>query len=167
MYGASDGPWNFLNGRREVISVNQWDGGQSLRHPPLRAGLWTPRDLSLDAIWFTWFVYEITEGEARKEIWSSVNHQFFVSALIYGKSQQIRQGIAWSKDLKGVLGLEVSRAWGAWFKVSDKTKGPPAENSFLPKAVYKPPLVRTSFHFSGITCEGPFSVTSCWHKMLY
>ena len=113
------------------------------------------------------FCLRITEGEARKEIWSSVNHQLFISTLIYGKSQQIRQGIAWSKDLKGVLGLEVSRAWGAWFKVSDKTKGPPAENSFLPKAAYKPPLVRTSFHFCGITCEGPFSVTSCWHKMLY
>ena len=28
-----------------------------------------------------------------------------------------------SKDLKGVLGLEMSRAWGCKFKVSDKTKG--------------------------------------------
>ena len=59
------------------------------------------------------FVWEITEGDATEKIWSSVNYLFFIStSLIYGKNQQIGQGIVWSKDLKGVLGLEMSRAWG-------------------------------------------------------
>ena len=35
-----------------------------------------------------------TEGKARKEIWSSVNHLFFSStSFIDGKNQQIRQAI--------------------------------------------------------------------------
>ena len=78
------------------------------------AGLLIPRDLSLDAVLFTQFAGEINDAEAREEIWSSVNYLFFIStSLIYGKNQWIRQGIVWSKDLKGVLGPEMSRAWGA------------------------------------------------------
>ena len=51
-------------------------------------------DLSLDAIFFTQFVSEITGGEAGKEIWLSVNYLFFIStSFIYEKDQQIRQGI--------------------------------------------------------------------------
>ena len=39
------------------------------------------------------FILEITEGETGKEIWSSVNYLVFIStSLIYGESQQIRQG---------------------------------------------------------------------------
>ena len=58
------------------------------------AGLLTSCDLSFNTILFTQFVHEITEGEAREEIRSSVNYLFFISAsLIYGKNQQIRQGI--------------------------------------------------------------------------
>ena len=35
-----------------------------------------------------------TEGEARKESWSSVNHLFFIStSFIDGKDQQIREAI--------------------------------------------------------------------------
>ena len=67
------------------------------------------------------FVHKITAGEAGEEIWSSVKYLFFSStSLIYRKHQQDRQGIMCSKDLKGVLGLEISRAWGPWFNVSDK-----------------------------------------------
>ena len=41
---------------------------------------------------FTHFVCEITEGEAKKEIWSSVNYLFFISTLwIYRRNQLIRQ----------------------------------------------------------------------------
>ena len=48
--------------------------------------------LSLDAILFSQFVCEITEGGAGEEIRSSVNYLFFNStSLIYGKNQQVRQ----------------------------------------------------------------------------
>ena len=40
--------------------------------PPLHAGLSTRRDLSLDAVLFTQFVHEMTEGEAGEETLSSV-----------------------------------------------------------------------------------------------
>ena len=43
-------------------------GGQNCHHLPECAGLSTPPDLSVDAILFTQFVHEITEGEAREEI---------------------------------------------------------------------------------------------------
>ena len=57
-----------LKGKGEVISVNNWDGGQNHCHPPLHAGLSTSCDLSLDIILFTQFVQEIAEREAREEI---------------------------------------------------------------------------------------------------
>ena len=38
----------------------------------------------------------------------------------------------------------------------------PAKTSFLPKANYKSPVVRESFHFYGIMVEDPFSVSSSW-----
>ena len=67
--------------------------GQSRHHPPLFAGLST-----LDALLFTQFVDEVTEGEAREEIRSSVNYLFFIStSSIYRKNQQIKSGTVWSK----------------------------------------------------------------------
>ena len=100
-----------LKGKGEVISVYHWDGGQSHCHPPLCAGLCagllTSCYFSLDALLFTQFVHtvgKITEGKAREEIWSSVSYLFFTStSFICGKNQQVRQGIVWPKDLKGVL----------------------------------------------------------------
>lgn len=54
----------------------------------------TPCDLSLDVILFTQSLCEITEGDAREEIQSSVNYLFFVStSSVYGKNPQISQGI--------------------------------------------------------------------------
>ena len=43
-------------------------GDQSCHHSVLLVGLSTPYDFPLDIILFTWFVQEITEGEAREEI---------------------------------------------------------------------------------------------------
>lgn len=66
------------------------------------------------------------------------------------------------------------KAWGTWLKVSDNVallkwqEGLPAENSFLQRADYKSPLIRTSFYFYGIRGRGQPSVTaSCWHRMPY
>ena len=118
-------PWKLLKGNREIISFSHWDtGGRSHRRPPLCAGLSTPRDLSLDATLLTQLVCGLTDGEAGEEIWSSVNCLIFVSiSLIYGKNQQVRQRIAWSKDEKSELGLDLSKAWGGgWLKVSDMTR---------------------------------------------
>ena len=71
------------------------------------AGFWTSCDFSFGTILFTQFVHEITGGEAREEIWPSVNYFVFTStSLIYRKNQQIRQGIVCSKDLRGVPGPE-------------------------------------------------------------
>ena len=82
-------------------------------------------------------VWELTEGEAREEIWLFVNSLFFFStSLIYGKNQHIRQGIVWSKDLKAVLGPEMSRAWGVpGLRLVSRQKGPPAGSSFLQRAL--------------------------------
>ena len=103
-------PWKFLKGKREVISVNHWDGGSESSPSPTACRL-VDSSWSLDAVLFTQFVREITEGAAREEIQSSVNYLFFIStSLIYGRSQEIRQDIVWLKDLKGVLWPEMSRA---------------------------------------------------------
>ena len=71
--------------------------GQSRHHLPLSglcADLLTPCDLILDVILVTLFIPKITEGEAKEEIWSSVNYFFQIpTSLIYGKNQQVRQGI--------------------------------------------------------------------------
>lgn len=92
--------------------------GQSHHHPPLCAGLFadlsTSCDLSLDSVLFTQLVWEITEGEAWEKIWPLlVTYASFL--LLWSKefNLQVRQGIVWSKDLKGVLGLEHG---GCWFK---------------------------------------------------
>ena len=85
---------------------------------PLYAGSVNSCDILLGAILFIQLGHEITAWETREKIWS---YLFFNStSLIYRKHQQDRQGIMCSKDLKGVLGLEISRAWGPWFNVSDK-----------------------------------------------
>ena len=79
--------------------------------PPLRAVLSAPRGLPLDALLFTQFVQEITEGEAREEVCSRANDLVFIStALICGENRQVRQSIVRFKDPEGVLGLEISRA---------------------------------------------------------
>ena len=97
--------------------LNDPEGFRALPAPTAWS-LVTLSDLFLDVILFTQFVCQITEGGGRKETWSSVNYLFFIStSLIYGKNQQARQGIVWSKDLKSVLGPEISRAWGTWFKM--------------------------------------------------
>ena len=102
------GKWSQL-----IIEI----GGQSHRHPPTVCRLvdssWSSSRWYLVHSLVTQFVHQITEGEAREEIWLSVDYLFFIStSLIYRKNRQVRQGIVWLKDLKGVLGLEMSRAWG-------------------------------------------------------
>lgn len=57
-------------------------GGQSHGHPQQCAGSSTLHDLSLDTALFTQFICEISEGEAREVIWSSVNDLFISASLI-------------------------------------------------------------------------------------
>ena len=112
-------------------------------------------------------VCEITEGEAREEIWLSVSYWFFIStSLIYRKNQQVRQNIMWLNDLKSVLGLDVSKEWGTWFKF--KTKG------FLMQRVlsYQKLLINphlTEYHCIsiGLGYISSFVTSSCWHRALY
>ena len=62
---------------------------ESLPSTTVCAGLWTPLNIPLDVILFIQFVHQITEVEAREEIWLSVNYLFFIStSLIYGKNWQ-------------------------------------------------------------------------------
>ena len=68
----------FLKVNREVISVNHGDRKSELLPPPPCAGLLTFYDLSLDAILFTQFVCEFTEGETREDTRSSVNYSSFL-----------------------------------------------------------------------------------------
>ena len=74
---TSKRPQKFLK-RKRVISVNHQDEGAELSSLPLPVGLSTLCDLPLDAVLFTQFACEITEGEAKEEIWSSVNYLFFI-----------------------------------------------------------------------------------------
>ena len=73
--------------------------GRSMKRPEVCVGSYAVFSVSgdlfsLDTILLTQFVHEITEGEAREEIWSSVNYLFFIStSLIYRENQQVRQGI--------------------------------------------------------------------------
>ena len=87
-------------------------GDQTCSQLPLHADLLTPCDLSLDAILFTQFVWEITEGGAREEIWSSVNYLFFIytSLLNYYwyKSFDFTRGIVnitaiWEKETNSCI----------------------------------------------------------------
>lgn len=49
---------------------------------------------ALAAIVCTQFVHEMTEGEAREDVLSSVHYLFVIpTSLIYGKNQGDRQGI--------------------------------------------------------------------------
>ena len=108
--------WRFCwvmkvwKGRREVIPVNHWDGGQSHCHPPLCAGLSTPRDLSLDAVSFTWFIHKTTEGEAGEEIWSSV-HYYPSFLVLWSTERTDKLGKALCVQKIGKV-PEMSRAWG-------------------------------------------------------
>ena len=56
-------------------------------------------------------VCQIAEGKDREEIWLSISYLFFIStSLIYGKNQQVRQGVVYPKDLKCVFRLKVRTA---------------------------------------------------------
>lgn len=57
-------------------------GGQSHGHPPQCAGSSASRDLSLYTALFTQFICEISEGDVREVIWSSVNYLFISASLI-------------------------------------------------------------------------------------
>lgn len=54
------------------------------------AGL-SPHDLPLDLVLFIRFshtVWEITDGEAREEMWSSIHHLLFTFTLICGETNK-------------------------------------------------------------------------------
>ena len=50
--------------------------------------------------------------------------------------QQVRQGVVWSGDPKGVPGLERNRTGGCLVRVSDVTSRAPLESAFLPKVAH-------------------------------
>ena len=98
--------WNILKGQRKASQLIIVTEGQSLQYSPSCIPM-----SRCNFLWFffkcylfTQFIHEITEGEAREEIWSFVNDLLFIStSLIYEKNQQVRWSIVWSKDLKGGL----------------------------------------------------------------
>ena len=55
-------------------------------------------------------VCQIAKGKDREEIWLSVSYLFISTSLIYGKNQQVRQGVVCPKDLKRVFRLRVRTA---------------------------------------------------------
>ena len=86
-------PWKLLKRKREVTSINHW-GRRSESSPSPTACRLACRLVdflwSSDAILFSQFIHEMTEGEAREETWSSVNYLFFIStSLIYGKTNKL------------------------------------------------------------------------------
>ena len=130
-----------LRGRRELTSVNHWDGGSECMEAHQLLVIVLSMLSRLYSL-VTQFLHEIMGGEARTEIWSSVNYLFFLStSLIYRKSRQVRQGIVWLNDLQCVLRPELirvsvclvhhNRASLNWHE-----KGLPPEGSFLYRAAY-------------------------------
>ena len=112
-------------------------------HLPLHASLSTSCDLSLDAILFSQFFIGLLTGRLGKRL-SHLLVTYSSFLLLWSKEETNRkQDTVWSKGLKGVLGPEMSRAWGAWFKVSysfaqvTKQTGLPAESFLLLKAAYR------------------------------
>lgn len=105
----SAGPWKFLR-VTEVFQLITWHmEGQSHCHLPVCAGL------SL----FVFFRYcllhmvcGMDEGSWRRDL-AWINYLFFISTtLICEQHQHLRQSMAWWKDLEGVFGMKMSRAWG-------------------------------------------------------
>ena len=79
----------IFKGQGEVISVNHWDREWDSSLSPTVCRLVDLLYLPLDIILFTQFFHEITEGEAKKEIWSSVNYLCFISTFLsYGENWQ-------------------------------------------------------------------------------
>lgn len=64
----------------EVISVDDRDGGRATTIPHKECLSGPPWDLSWGAVLFTECVHKIIQGEARKEVWSSVTH-FYIFDL--------------------------------------------------------------------------------------
>ena len=82
-----------LKGKRESNLSQSLSWGSVLSFPT-KCRLVDCEIFFFNAILLTQLVREITEGAAREEIWSFVNYLFFMfTSLIFGKKQQIRQGI--------------------------------------------------------------------------
>ena len=69
--------------------------------PALASGFLTtaPPGKSLDVVLFTQFVWEITEREAKEEIWSSINYKLSEVLCVIERFERY----AWA---------EMSRSWG-------------------------------------------------------
>lgn len=113
-------PWKFLKRKRDIISANHWDGGQShCCHPLLHADLWTSCDLSLDANLFTQFVYSfflrLLKGKlGKRSLW--ITHSSFL--LLWSKERTNWSGkVSCDQKLQKVC---LAQRWvehdGAWFK---------------------------------------------------
>ena len=89
-----------------------------------------------------------------------ITYSSFLRFDLWEKKQRISQGIVLSKELKGVVGPEMSRAWGWLFKVHDKTRGLLQRALSCQKPLTNPHL---SEHHSTSVIKGddPSSVTSC------
>lgn len=113
-------PWRFcsvkkvLKGKENIISVHNWArGSESL--PSLTA--WR----LVHSFWF-FFRCCLVHTASSQSYWRenlgrnllvTVNYSFFISiSLVYRKKHQFRQGIVGSKDVKGMLGPEMSKVWG-------------------------------------------------------
>ena len=134
--------WTWFGKWTAKVSAHHW-GGRSEPLPSSSVCRFIDSVWSFFRCYLIHTVWEITEGEAREEIWSAVHHLFFIStSFIYRKYQQVRQDIVRSKDLKGVIWLELSSAWEESLRLVRRQRGAsyrqlfPEENFLLPKAAY-------------------------------
>ena len=74
--------WKLLKENKEVISVNHWDRGSDSSPSPTACRLVNSSRSFFRCYLVPQFVCEITKGEAREEIWSSVNYLFFISTSL-------------------------------------------------------------------------------------
>lgn len=105
--------------RTVVISVHHWVRASGHCHPLQCAGSWTPLDfpqmLSCSHSLFTRLLkWKLEKGSGHLLI----TYSSLLPLWSMKKNWQGRQGIVWLKYLKAVLGSEMSRDWGDWFKVS-------------------------------------------------
>lgn len=109
-------PWKFYREKGKWSQLIVEMGGSESHHISLRAGLsLVNSSCSSGCCLCTQFGHAVCLQGYWRGGWGKdlvICYLFFIStSVIYGKNQ-VRHGIVWLKDFKGVQGMEMSRVWG-------------------------------------------------------
>ena len=127
-------PWKFLKGKREVISVNQ-----SYRHPPVYAGLSCRLVDAILLSLFTQFVRLLKRKLRKRSGVLLVTYSSFLLLRSTERTDMLGKVLCDQKIWKLRLGQRWVEHGGAWFKVSDKTKGASCRELFPARSCLQTP----------------------------